>query len=55
MVVNGTDKKEEVVNVFRKGKYELLALTETKLKRNGEASLPVFRRLKELEKGGPSC
>ena len=43
-------KREEVVNVFR-GKFELLALTETKLKGNREVSWceingtwPVFRR-----------
>ena len=29
-------KREEVVDVFRKGKFELLSLTETKLKRNGK-------------------
>ena len=33
--INGTVKREEVVNVFRKGKFELLALMETKLKGNG--------------------
>ena len=31
-------KEEEVVDVFRKEKFELLALTETKLKENGEVS-----------------
>ena len=36
--INGTAKKEEVVDVFRKGKFELLARTETKLKGNGEVS-----------------
>ena len=29
--INETVKGEEVVGVFRKGKFELLALTETKL------------------------
>ena len=29
-------KREEVIDVFRKGKFELLALTETKLEGNGE-------------------
>ena len=33
--INGIDKREEV---FRKGKFEFLALTETKLKGNGEVS-----------------
>ena len=37
--INGTAKREEVVDVFREGKFELLALTETKLKGNGEVSL----------------
>ena len=32
--INGTAKREEVVDVFREGKFELLALTETKLKEN---------------------
>ena len=53
----------KVVGVFREGKFELLAFTETKLKRKGEyrgvklmTSLPVFRRWKVLGKGGwPSC
>ena len=31
---NGNAKEEEVVDVFRKGKFELLALTEVKLKGN---------------------
>ena len=31
-------KREEVVNVFREGKYKLLALMETKLKGNEEVS-----------------
>ena len=31
-------KREEVVDVFRKGKFELIALAETKLKGNGEVS-----------------
>ena len=33
---NGIVKKEGIVNVSRKGKFELLALTKTKLKGNGE-------------------
>ena len=36
--INGLAKREEVVDVFRTGKFELLALTETKLKGNGEIS-----------------
>ena len=31
-------KREEVVDVFRKGKFELLTLIEAKLKGNGEVS-----------------
>ena len=36
--INGTAKREEVADVFRKGKVELLTLTETRLKGNGEVS-----------------
>ena len=36
--INGTAKREEVVDVFREGKLQLLALTETKLKGKGEVS-----------------
>ena len=36
--INWTAKREEVVNVFRKRKVELLALTETKLKENEDVS-----------------
>ena len=32
----GTTKREEMVDVFRKGKFKFLALTETKLKGNTE-------------------
>ena len=32
--INGIAKREEVVDVFREGKFELLALTEMKLKGN---------------------
>ena len=31
-------RKKEVVDVFRNGKFKFFALTETKLKGNGEAS-----------------
>jgi exonuclease III len=34
--INGVEKREEVMNVFRKGKFDLLALTETKMKGKGE-------------------
>ena len=36
--INGTAKREEVVDVFRKGKFQFLALMEAKLKGNGEVS-----------------
>ena len=36
--VNGTVKRGEEVEVFREGKLELYALTEIKLKGNGEVS-----------------
>ena len=35
---DGTPKREEIVDVFRKGKFELFALMETKLKGNEEVS-----------------
>ena len=52
-----------MVDIFKE-KFELFALTETKLKGNREvswcgvnviSSLSVFRKWKELEKGWPSC
>ena len=33
--ISGTVKRGEVVEAFKKGKFELLALTETKLRENG--------------------
>ena len=36
--INGNAKREEVVDIFKKGKYEMLALTETKLKAKGGVS-----------------
>ena len=36
--INGTARREKEVGVFREGKFELLALTETKLRGNGEVS-----------------
>ena len=57
----GTAKMEEGIDVFREGKFEMLALTETKLKGNGKISLcgvngiiGMFRRWKELGKVWPS-
>ena len=36
--INWVAKREDVVDVFREGKFELLALTELKLKGNGKVS-----------------
>ena len=36
--INGTEKREEVVDVFKEGKLELLALMETKFKGRAEVS-----------------
>ena len=36
--INGNAKREERVDVFKEGKFELLALTKTKLKGKGEVS-----------------
>ena len=47
--MNGTVKREEVVDVFRKGKFEFLALTEAKLKANGEVSKNVWMPRKHGE------
>ena len=53
-----------MADIFKKGKFDLLALTETKFKGGGGkryhelklmASFQVFRRWKGLGKGWPSC
>ena len=36
--INGIANREEVVDIFRNGKFEFFVLTETKLKINGEVS-----------------
>ena len=36
--IKDTTKREEVVDTFQNGKFDLLALTETKLKGEGEVS-----------------
>ena len=36
--ISGIAKREEVVDVFRMGKFELLALSETNLKEKGKVS-----------------
>ena len=52
--INETTKREEVVDTFKKGKFELLALTEVKLKGKGEASWSgvnvIFAGVQELER-----
>ena len=58
--INLTTKREKVVDIFKNGKLELLASTETKLKGREKyhglelmSSLPVFWRWKDLGKGRP--
>ena len=52
--INGTTKREQVVDVFRERKFELLALTETKLKGKGEVSWSginvIFGCVQEIER-----
>ena len=36
--INDTSKREEVVDIFKEGKFELLALIQTKLKGKGGVS-----------------
>ena len=59
--MNDTTKREEVVDIFKKGKFELLALMVTKLKGKGEVSwsrISVrFASVQEMERardGWPS-
>ena len=44
-----------MVDIFKDGKFELLALTETKFKGKGVVPWWLFRRWKELGKGWPPC
>ena len=60
--INGTAKREDVVDVFKEGRFELFALKESKLKGKGEVTwcgvngiIADVRRWKELGKGWPSC
>ena len=50
---NDTTKREEVVDIFMKGKFKLLALTKTKLKGKGEISWcgvnGIFSGVQEME------
>ena len=50
--INGTAKREEVVDVFGNGKFELLALTKTKLKGNEEESWCGVFGVQEMERCG---
>ena len=51
--INDTTKREEVVDIFKKGKFELLALMEKKLKGKGEVSWSginvIFTGVQEME------
>ena len=53
-VINDTTKREEVVDIFKKVKFELFALTETKLKGKEEVSLSganvIFAGVQEMER-----
>ena len=60
--INDTTKREKVLDIFKEGKFELIALMEAKLKGKEEVSWSgvnviflVFRKWKELGKGWPSC
>ena len=51
--INGTVKREEVVDIFREKKVELLALTEKELKGNGEVSwcgVGIITGVQEMER-----
>ena len=52
--INDTMKRKEVVDIFKDGKLELLALTETKLKGKGEVSWSgvnvIFLGVQETER-----
>ena len=45
--------KEEVVDVFRKVEFELVVLTETMLKGNGEVSLCGVKEIERAREGEP--
>ena len=61
--INDTTKREEMEDIFKKGRFDLFSLKETKLKWGEEryhglklmASFLVSRRWKELGKGWSSC
>ena len=60
--INDTTKREEVVDIFKEGKFELLALTETKLKEKGELSwcgvngtIAGVQEMERAREGWPPC
>ena len=60
--INDTTKRDDLVDIFKKGKFKLLALTETRLKGKGEVSWGgvnvIFTGGREMERareGLPSC
>ena len=52
--LNYTTKREEVMEIFKKGKFELLALTETKMTGKGEVSCSavnvIFAGVQKMER-----
>ena len=52
--ITGTANEEEMVNVFREGKFKLFALMEKKLKGNGEVPLcgvnGIIAGIQEMER-----
>ena len=52
--INDTKKREEEVYIFKKGKFDLIALTQTKLKGEGELSWcdvnGIISGVQEMEK-----
>ena len=52
--INDTTKREEVVDIFKKGKFDLLALMESKLKGEGEVTWVedngIFSGVQEMER-----
>ena len=60
--INDLTKREQVVDIYKKGKFNLLALTETKLKWEREVSwvevngiISGVQEVKQLGKGWQSC
>ena len=53
--INDTNKREEGLDIFKKRKFDLLALTDTKLKGRGEVSWcevnGIISGVREMERG----